>query len=392
MKTGAEYTLALTATPYRGDKLIKIMYWFLGGTIYRETIKINKNVAVKVIHHKSTDKINFHLKRKWYKGQLRPDTGKMITNICKIKSRNRTIINIINNMLHNDPDRKILVLSGRTDHLDILKNGVDKQIKEDIKNGLLDDDEIYTCYYIGKTKQSERQEAEERGDIIFATYDMANEGLDIKHLNTVILASPKKDVIQSIGRIMRTILKSGDVKPLIIDIADDITGIYNWLKNRIEIYKKCRYNIENYYLIDQTFKISSEYLCQEKTIIMHHSNSYIHNSINIHHKLNVEFIEHHNKFEEIDKIIGDGTNCIRIDNTEKYTIIDDVEYTDLDDILYVSKLTEEDIERVIVKNANEMDKLNIEEDMAVDLCETNNMCFDKKQTIRTFTMPTRKLF
>ena len=32
---------------------------------------------------------------------------------------------------------------------------------------------------------------------------MASEGMDIPKLNTIILASPKSDVVQSVGRILR---------------------------------------------------------------------------------------------------------------------------------------------------------------------------------------------
>jgi NDP-sugar pyrophosphorylase family protein len=39
--------------------------------------------------------------------------------------------------------------------------------------------------------------------VIIATYAMASEGLDIKTLTTLIMASPKTDVCQSVGRILR---------------------------------------------------------------------------------------------------------------------------------------------------------------------------------------------
>ena len=40
-------------------------------------------------------------------------------------------------------------------------------------------------------------------DIILGTYSMASEGMDIPKLNTIFLASPKSDVVQSVGRILR---------------------------------------------------------------------------------------------------------------------------------------------------------------------------------------------
>ncbi len=258
MKSGAKYTLALTATPYRTDGLIRVMFWFCGEMIYCEKIKINKNVVAKILRYKSDDK-NFVLKKKWSIGQLRPDTGKMITNLCSISTRNDIIVNIIDNIRKNQMGRKILVLSGRKFHLKYLKKQIDKRIKCDISKGLLGNNEFYTCFYTGDTKIQQRQEAEQKGDIIFATYDMAHEGLDIKHMNTVILASPKKDVVQSIGRIMRTILKVGDIRPLIIDIYDEIDCLRNWASKRILIYKQRKYTTEEYYLNDDKFVTSKVY-------------------------------------------------------------------------------------------------------------------------------------
>jgi len=248
MKTGAMYTLALTATPYRSDGLIKIMYWFCGGTIYQEKMKVNTNVTVKTIHYKSTNRTLFASKKRWMLGQVRVDSGKMSTNLCIMKDRNQIIIDMIDHMRKNNPERKILILSGRINHLEYLKNSIDCLIEKDRKNRLIDDDEHLTYYYVGKCRQSQRAEAEEKGDIIFASYEMAQEGLDIKHLNTVILASPKKDIIQAIGRVMRTILKSGDARPLIIDMSDDLEVIRTWANIRQQVYNRSQYNIEHYYV------------------------------------------------------------------------------------------------------------------------------------------------
>jgi len=259
MKTGTRYTMALTATPYRGDGLIKIMYWFCGGTIYQEKMKMNKNVVTKIIHYRSTDKQRFALKKKWRLGKIKPNTIQMENNICEIESRNQAIVEMIQSLRTSQPERKILVLSQRKSHLVKLKKEVDRLIQLDVDSGKLDKDEIFSCFYIGDTKPIDRSDAEDRGDIIFATYHMAQEGLDIKHLNTLILASPKKDIVQAIGRIMRTILQAGDCRPLIIDIADDLAVFSNWAKIREKVYDKCQYLIEPYQMIDSTFVQLKEY-------------------------------------------------------------------------------------------------------------------------------------
>ena len=57
-------------------------------------------------------------------------------------------------------------------------------------------------YYIGGMKEEELKKSEYK-KVIIATYAMAEEGLDIKTLTTLLMATPKVDVTQSIGRILR---------------------------------------------------------------------------------------------------------------------------------------------------------------------------------------------
>ena len=75
--------------------------------------------------------------------------------------------------------------------------------------------------------------------VIIATYAMASEGLDIKTLTTLIMASPKTDVCQSVGRILRV----KHAAPLVIDIIDPQDLFRSqWLK-RQTYYIKQRYRI-----------------------------------------------------------------------------------------------------------------------------------------------------
>jgi superfamily II DNA or RNA helicase len=79
----------------------------------------------------------------------------------------------------------------------------------------------------------------ETKQILIATYAMASEGLDIKTLTTLVLATPKTDIEQSVGRILRV----KDNNPLIIDLVDkhDIFK-KQWLKRRL-FYHKNGYTI-----------------------------------------------------------------------------------------------------------------------------------------------------
>jgi superfamily II DNA or RNA helicase len=259
-KTGANYTLALSATPDRSDKLKKVMDWYLGSTLYLEKRRSNNQILVKIFNYNTDDKLFsektiYNMKTKSQK----PHIPTMINNLVEIEERNTHILNIIA-QLRKFPERKILVLSGRRDHLKLLKDTVDKQIKCDVDNNLIEENECKTYFYFGGMKEKDRKIAEQHSDILFATYDMAHEGLDIDRLNTVILATPKKNIIQSVGRIMRKILETGDLRPIIIDFSDELSVFKNHRKRRVKDYKDSQYNINNYYLNKNEFISYKTYL------------------------------------------------------------------------------------------------------------------------------------
>lgn len=263
MKIRPKYTLGLSATPYRKDGLTKVINWFLGDVIYKLDRKEDTQVNVKLFNYESKNPL-FIEKKRWIKGQMRVDTQKMITNIYQIESRNKFIVNIINS-IRKQNDRKILVLSGRLEHLKNIKKRIDDILKQDIDTGILEEDEIKTSFYIGGMKDYLLRDASE-ADIIFATYEMAAEGLDIDGLNTLVLATPKKDIIQSIGRIMRKPIEERDVDPLVIDIIDDLSLFASWGSNRKKYYESKKYTTELYHAIDDKCISVMDYLIYKKIL------------------------------------------------------------------------------------------------------------------------------
>jgi hypothetical protein len=75
---------------------------------------------------------------------------------------------------------------------------------------------------------------------------MASEAMNIKTLNAVILASPRKQVEQSTGRILRVRVDQRTVSPVIVDIIDDHMMYKSQWKKRMTYYKKCSYQIERW--------------------------------------------------------------------------------------------------------------------------------------------------
>jgi hypothetical protein len=93
-------------------------------------------------------------------------------------------------------------------------------------------------------KEEVREEAARSAQVLLGTYAMASEAMNIKTLNTMIMASPRKKIEQSTGRILRVKKDAREVDPIIIDIVDGHDVYQNqWLKRR-KYYKTCAYKIE----------------------------------------------------------------------------------------------------------------------------------------------------
>jgi len=222
-RTQAPYLLGLTATPEREDKLEKVFYYYLGDIIYRSNKIKYTNALINVHYFKSDDE---KFKKEIIKFNQKINLSKMITNLTEIKERNDFIFNIIKNILEREPNRKIFILKNRRNNIEELKN-----LLQDYDVGL----------YIGGMKKKDLALSEEKA-IIIGTYEMASEGLDIPDLDTLIMTTPKSNITQSIGRIMRKELY--DNIPLIVDIVDKIDIFYAMYNKRKKIYQENKYEIK----------------------------------------------------------------------------------------------------------------------------------------------------
>jgi superfamily II DNA or RNA helicase len=220
----SKLTIGLSATPKRTDRLEKILYWYFGEIMYKAEVEENNKVLVNIINYDiDHEKFKEFL---MYTGDVnRPKTINKITTIGR---RNKFIVNNIEEILQED-ERKILVLSDRIEHLQTLKNR-------------LDDREItISDFYIGGMKQKALEKAK-LAQVIFASYGMASEGLDIPELNTLFMVTSRKEVEQAVGRVIRKI--NPNVRPLIYDFIDQIPCFVNQGRIRRRLYKKMGFEIK----------------------------------------------------------------------------------------------------------------------------------------------------
>lgn len=218
-----KYTLGLSATPERNDRLEKILYWYFGNIIHKEENIKNSNININIVQF-DIDHPKFK-EVKMYNGEVNRQL--VLNKITTIGRRNVVINNIILKLLENK-ERKIIILSDRVKHLELLKTRLDNY------------NITTTGFYIGGMKLSELKETENNATVIYATYGMASEGLDIPKLNTLIMATSRRNIEQSIGRITRT---KTDINPIVYDIVDQLPIFISQASCRKRYYTKNGYTI-----------------------------------------------------------------------------------------------------------------------------------------------------
>jgi len=222
-KTITPYMLGISATVERKDKLTKVLYMFIGGKIYEEKRTEEDPVCVRAIEYKSDDP-EFNNVELDYRGNTK--FSSMIVKLCAFGPRSDFIVNVLRDLLEEHPENQIMILCQNKSLLTYLYEAINYR-------------EIASVgYYIGGMKQVKLQETETK-KIVLATYAMAAEALDIKTLATLVMVSPKTDIVQSVGRILRVKHKH----PIIVDIVDMHENFQKqWLQRR-RFYKKCNYRI-----------------------------------------------------------------------------------------------------------------------------------------------------
>lgn len=220
----ARHKFGLTATPKRNDGMEKAMFALLGDKFFeitKDQVK-SKTVPVAVI-----EPIETHWEPDFEKA-LNPDGTlnyvSLITDCVENEKRNNVIAKAINTAASSGPT---LVLSDRVAHLEKLSEMCE-----------------YSKGNLSSSRKGERKDllkAIQSGDIkvLFATYAIAKEGLDIPCLEHLVIASPIKDeiaVTQSAGRVMRAY--QGKDVGYIWEFEDDMPMLQKWLNKRLSIYRR----------------------------------------------------------------------------------------------------------------------------------------------------------
>ena len=236
-----KYTLGLSATPDRADGLTRVFKHFLGDIVYKDT-EIKKTAEDIALEHIPDSTVEIYIYKnngnvKYSKEELnykkKADIVKMKSNVANCKERTEFILSFLPRLILEG--RTILILSCRRAHIDQIET-------------MINDMKIPECtvgQYVGGMKQ-EHLDISASKRVIVATYDMAEEAFDCKTLNTLIYATPHKNIKQAVGRILREEKKKRKLIPLIIDVQEVFSTFKGWNKLRETYYKKAGYPMKIY--------------------------------------------------------------------------------------------------------------------------------------------------
>lgn len=232
----ARYKYGLTATPYRADGLERTMFALLGNvicTVPKEAVE-DKTCPVKVSMISTgfapdVDKVTG--------GDGVLNYSKLIDEVITDEDRNKFVANTIYEAAW---DGAVLVLSDRLQHLDALENLVKSKIPRVARLGV-------AATKAAKERRKRLLNALNDGElnVVFATFKLAKEGLDVPNLRTIVFATPQKDkatVIQSAGRVARK--ADGKKFGRVIDFIDDFGIFYGYASKRKKYYKSLNYEVE----------------------------------------------------------------------------------------------------------------------------------------------------
>jgi superfamily II DNA or RNA helicase len=201
---------SLTATPDRTDGMENIYQYHLGRVLYRD---LEQALIPNTSFHVMTWSIPSSDARQVHDRNGDANIGKLRAYLGQLRWRNERILDFVRRDVANG--RRILILTHSVPHVEMLY-----EMASDMPNrGLI----------AGATPQEDRMSELRNCNPIFATFQLAREGLDKPELDTLYILTPfsnKNDLQQSWGRIQRAY--EGKQPPLVRVFEDEhLSAVYH---------------------------------------------------------------------------------------------------------------------------------------------------------------------
>ena len=225
-KITSRYMLGLSATPDRKDRLMFAIHWFLGPLLYKSETgdSVDTAVSVEVYEYQNNDP---EFNEIVMSSQGMVSVPIMVNKLSGCADRTRWLCGILEDI--SEGGRQILVLSDRVQHCQDILAGLSPELRET------------ACILGTAVKADIRAEYCKSKSILIATYSMCKEGFDVPSLNTLLMATPRPDIDQIVGRILRVEKAGRIVHPLIVDIVDP--QFKRQFGQRNSLYRKRQYRV-----------------------------------------------------------------------------------------------------------------------------------------------------
>ncbi|MEQ2595509.1 DEAD/DEAH box helicase [[Clostridium] symbiosum] len=226
----ARYKYGLSATVHRSDGLIKSTFAVIGPVVYRvpDEAVAEKTMQVRIVRRDTGIKTNLSC--------LDTDGTLKYNSLLELLTSNQERNAAILKDLEAQKGHACLVLSSRLAHLRTLLEELPGELRA---RAVMIDGSMASKQGRLQRKQAIEDMRTGRKDILFASFGLAKEGLDIPRLERLFLVSPQKDyavVTQSIGRIAR--VSPGKEDAVCYDYVDAIQFCENQWKRRRAHYRK----------------------------------------------------------------------------------------------------------------------------------------------------------
>lgn len=234
----ARYKLGLTATLHRADGLQHTTTKIIGNVIYEVKKSEDKKKLIGYYENKPIIELpiekfqvparitfvetTYNVANKdVFDRNSKIVFARLISDLCDDCDRNKLILDLIKNLKGYS-----IVISERIDQLHYLCNNTRNSICIDGKTNKKLREQLIDEFRQGKYK------------VLFASYALVAEGLDVPMLENLVMASPVKDsrlVVQSIGRCQRPY--NGKTIANIYDLIDDVSLLDKFIRERKKVYK-----------------------------------------------------------------------------------------------------------------------------------------------------------
>lgn len=222
----SKYMLGLSATPWRRDKLSRLIFWFIGDVVHEvdneDLINTGDILEAEVVTRETDYQTTYNPSEEY---------SKMLSELTTDTKRNALIVSDVAREAQNGGGI-CLVLSDRKGHCKAIQGllqgvGIDAELLVgDLSNGKRED--VVKRLNSGQIK------------VLIATGQLIGEGFDLPAMQTLFLTTPVRfngRVIQYVGRVLRP--SPGKKKAKVYDYIDSNVGVLKAAaKARASVYER----------------------------------------------------------------------------------------------------------------------------------------------------------